>query len=169
MKTLLSILTSVFFLSSCGNSPSETTHETKVETEQSEQIPGNYGEVITEEHAVTLKEMLQKVRSEGSFTGKVRGEIKEVCTHKGCWLGISLPDGSLMRVTFKDYGFFVPTTSTGFPVIIEGEATVTTTDIETLRHYAEDAGKPQEEIDAIDKAEENVTFVASGVMILNKS
>jgi hypothetical protein len=169
MKTFLFILSATLLLAACGKSPSESTLEANKVDEKTDQIPGNYGDAITEEQTVSVREMFESVRNEGSFRGKVRGEITEVCTHKGCWLGINLPDGSLMRVTFKDYGFFVPTESSGFPVILEGEATVTTTDVKTLKHYAEDAGKSQEEIDAIDSPEENVSFVANGVIILNKS
>ncbi|WP_114748772.1 DUF4920 domain-containing protein [Pleomorphovibrio marinus] len=169
MKKLVPFMLGVLMMASCGSPSSVGEDKAIAENEESPQVPGNYGDKITEEKAVSVAEMYQKVNNEGAFKGKVRGEIKEVCTHKGCWLGLSLPDGSVMRVTFKDYGFFVPTESTGFPVVIEGEATKTVTDVATLRHYAEDAGKSKEEIEAIDSPEENVTFVADGVIILNKS
>ncbi len=168
MKTIIYFFTLFVLMMGCGN-PGSENQSGVVSDEDTAQIPGKYGAPINEEKAVSVQEMYQTVKNRGAFNGKVRGEIKEVCTHKGCWLGINLPDGSLMRVTFKDYGFFVPTEATGFPVVIEGEATITTTDVSMLKHYAEDAGKSQEEIDAIDQPEENVTFVASGVIILNKS
>jgi hypothetical protein len=38
-------------------------------------------------------------------------------------------------------------------------------DIETLQHYAEDAGQTEEEIEAITEAEERLQFIASGVLI----
>ena len=48
-----------------------------------------------------------------------------------------------MRVTFKDYGFFVPKKSAGYIAIVQGEVRKEWVDVETLRHYAEDAGKPR--------------------------
>lgn len=135
--------------------------------EDTGQISGFYGEKINAENAVSVNEMQAELLSEGSFEGKVRGEIKEVCTNKGCWMTISLPDGELMRVTFKDYGFFVLTDSQGYPVILEGKATKSVTDVAALRHFAEDAGKSEKEIEAIQADEESFTFEATGVIISN--
>lgn len=132
-------------------------------------VPGNYGEVVKEKDVVTTAMLLQKVESTGTFTGKVSGQIKEVCTSKGCWFAMELPNGTSMRVTFKDYGFFVPTNSQGFPVTIEGIATLTETDVKTLRHYAEDQGKSKEAIEAITAPKKEITFEATGALIKAKS
>ncbi|MCM0042565.1 MAG: DUF4920 domain-containing protein [Algoriphagus sp.] len=132
-------------------------------------VPGNYGDVVKEANVVTTATLVQKVESVGTFTGKVSGNIKEVCTNKGCWFAMELPNGSSMRVTFKDYGFFIPTNSQGFPITIEGVATLTETDVETLRHYAEDQGKTKEEVAAITSPKKEITFEASGALIKAKS
>ena len=84
---------------------------------------------------------------------------------KGCWMTIDLENGEKMRVTFKDYGFFVPKDIAGQKVVIDGYAYNSITDVETLRHFAEDAGSPQEEIDAITEDKQEITFVANGVAI----
>ena len=81
---------------------------------------------------------------------------------------MELPNGSKMRVTFKDYGFFIPTNSQGFPITIEGVATLTETDVETLRHYAEDQGKSKEEVEAITAPKKEITFEATGALIKAK-
>jgi len=78
---------------------------------------------------------------------------------------VDMGNGSTLRVTFKDYGFFVPKDIVGKTVVFEGQAKVETVPVETLRHYAEDAGKSQEEIAAITSPEEKINFVASGVMV----
>jgi hypothetical protein len=132
-------------------------------------VPGNYGDVVKEAAVVTTAILVQKVESSGTFTGKVSGQIKEVCTNKGCWFAMELPNGSSMRVTFKDYGFFIPTNSQGFSITIEGIATLTETDVETLRHYAEDQGKSKEAIEAITASKKEITFEASGALIKAKS
>jgi len=78
-------------------------------------------------------------------------------------------NGVSTRVTFKDYGFFVPKDSAaGKEVVFSGVARRKITDVATLRHYAEDAGKTQEEIDAIMEPKEEIEFVANGVVIYEK-
>lgn len=163
MKNLLIFsLFFIFFLAGCSGSKSENTIETAVEKD----LPiGNFGEDINDGGLVSLQQLLSVLDDSEEFTGKVKGEIKEVCAMKGCWMTIDLPNGQTMRVTFKDYGFFVPKNSQGYPVIIEGVATKKITDVATLKHYAEDAGKSQEEIDAITSPRLEYAFEAIGVII----
>ncbi len=163
------ILTVVLGLSACqktGVVAQKTTYELVGEAKV---VPGNYGDVVKESDVVSTAILVQKVEAVGTFTGKVSGKINEVCTNKGCWFAMELPNGSSMRVTFKDYGFFIPTNSQGFPITIEGVATLSETDVETLRHYAEDQGKSKEEVAAITLPKKEITFEASGVLIKAKS
>lgn len=133
------------------------------------QVPGQYGQAIDAVQAISLDQLVTELERAGTYQGKIRGEIKEACTKKGCWISMELPGGEHMRVTFKDYGFFVPTNSQGFPIVLEGVATFTETDVETLKHFAEDQGKSQEEIDQIMSPKRELTFEASGVVILEKT
>lgn len=128
-------------------------------------IAGNYGAYINSAEVVTIQDMFSSLQSNGAFHGKVIGEIKEVCKSKGCWMTLELPDGHKMRVTFKDYGFFVPTKSAGYIAIIDGMASKSITDVETLRHFAEDEGLSIEEVEKITKPKEEYTFEAEGVLI----
>lgn len=90
------------------------------------------------------------------------GTIVDVCRKKGCWIVVS--DGtSQMRVTFRDYSFFLPTDSFNRRVIIRGVVTVETIDEETAKHYAEESSG--EDPDAIDGPQQVVTMVASGVLV----
>lgn len=132
-------------------------------------VPGAYGADLEEINVVGTSEMISVVESSGTFSGKIAGEIKEVCTKKGCWFTMDLANGESMRVTFKDYGFFIPTNSQGFPIILEGVATLTETDLETLKHFAEDQGKSKEEVAAITAPKREITFEATGVMIKPKA
>ena len=70
-----------------------------------------------------------------------------------------------MRVSFKDYGFFVPKDITGKTVVIEGTAKQSVTPVAELRHYAEDAGKSKDDIAKITEPEKALTFVADGVIV----
>jgi hypothetical protein len=149
---------------SCQQKGTEVS-ESAIETVKSETAAGKFGADINDSGVVTLTELVAELESKDEFSGKVVGEIKEVCSKKGCWMTIDLPNGQSMRVTFKDYGFFVPLNSSGYPVVIEGIATKKVTDVETLRHYAEDAGKSKEEIEKITESKNEYAFEAVGVII----
>ncbi|MFT6881718.1 MAG: hypothetical protein ACJAVY_000508 [Marinoscillum sp.] len=92
---------------------------------------------------------------------KFEAEIAEVCQMKGCWMTLKGETGQSVRVTFKDYGFFVPKDASGRKVIIEGVASVAELDEATAKHYAEDAGVEYDE----SKTLREVSVVASGVLI----
>ena len=143
-----------------------TTYEVVGEAKM---VEGNYGDLVEEKKVMTLVSLIDAVEASGSFTGKVSGKIKEVCTSKGCWFSMELPNGSSMRVTFKEYGFFIPTNSQGFPITMEGVAILKETDVATLRHYAEDQGKTKEEVAAIQTPKREISFEASGVLIKSRS
>ena len=96
---------------------------------------------------------------------KVEGKIANCCQTKGCWMNIEKNDGSNMRVTFKDYGFFVPKDCGGKSAIMQGRAYIDTTSVDDLRHYAEDEGKTPEEIAKITEPLYELTFEAEGVII----
>lgn len=154
----------------CQSQSSETVvDEVETTLANTDSIPGNYGANLDAAGVVSPAEMVLAVEKEGNFEGKITGEIKEVCTKKGCWLTMDLPNGESMRVTFKDYGFFVPTTSQGYPVILEGVAVLTETDVDTQRHYAEDAGMSKEEVAKITETKREITFEAVGVVIKGKA
>lgn len=99
---------------------------------------------------------------------KVEAEVESVCQAKGCWMKVKLADGNTMRVTFKDYGFFVPKDISGKKIIFEGTPEVTTTSVDEQRHYAQDAGKSKEEIAKISEPKRELTFVATGVLVPKK-
>ncbi|MCS6803675.1 MAG: DUF4920 domain-containing protein [Acidobacteriota bacterium] len=111
---------------------------------------------------LTLAEALQPANLNKPI--RIEAKIAEVCQMKGCWM--VLVDGEhTVRVTFKDYGFFVPKNSAGRMVIVEGQVSETTISEAQARHYAEDAGKSKEEIEKIVGDQKGFTMVASSVMI----
>ena len=99
-------------------------------------------------------------------TIQLTGEIESTCAMKGCWMKVQLTDGETVRVTFKDYGFFVPTSGAeGKKAIVKGQLSKKEISVETLRHYAEDAGKSEEEVAKITSPKMEYSFVADGVII----
>jgi hypothetical protein len=124
-----------------------------------------FGKEVNEQGALKpadfIKEMDGKIEQELKFAAK----INEVCQMKGCWMTLNLENGEEVMVRFKDYAFFVPKNAGGKTAVVEGRAYFDEVSVETLRHYAEDAGKSQEEINAITKPETRLSFIAEGVLL----
>lgn len=124
-----------------------------------------FGDKIIKEGAIPANTVSTLMQNQDSLNLKIIGEVKEVCQVKGCWMMINLGGDEEMRVTFRDYEFFVPKNIEGRTAIVEGTLKRETTDVATLRHYAEDAGKNSDEIAAIVNPEESLVFVADGVIL----
>jgi len=133
--------------------------------DQQDEIEGKYGAEITIEGAIPASQVLAQLGDKELVELKVEGTIVEVCQMKGCWMTMDIGSGETMRITFKDYEFFVPKASAGYKAVIEGKLTRQMTDVETLQHYAEDAGKTKEEVAEITEPEEKLSFEAAGVII----
>ena len=94
----------------------------------------------------------------------IKGAIIDVCTKKGCWLVVT--DGTTrMRVTFKDYAFFVPKDATGGTVLLQGVVSRQEVSEDDARHYAGEStiGEKPEDING---PQQVVTMVATGVTIV---
>lgn len=126
-----------------------------------------YGDsTITEAGAMDPAGFLAEMEGKDSLNAKLKTVVTEACSRKGCWMKLDMGNGKEMRVRFKDYGFFVPTEGMeGKQVVVEGKAYTDTTSVEDLRHYAEDAGKSEEEIAAINEPMIETSFEANGVII----
>jgi hypothetical protein len=127
----------------------------------------HFGEIIDAKKAISFEKMLSKMKSDGGFEGKVIAKVGTVCQVSGCWMETYGKDEEkTMFVQFKDYGFFMPKDLTGGKVVMRGQAYVDVTSVEDLKHFAEDKGASQEEIDAITEPVEELKFLADGVKIL---
>jgi len=126
---------------------------------------GTFGKSISAIGAIPAMELSQKMNDQDALDIKLMGTITEVCQAKGCWMTIDLGNDQLLRVKFKDYGFFVPKNSAGKTAIIQGTAKKEIISVDELKHLAQDAGKSSEEINEINKPSEELTFIAEGVII----
>ena len=134
-----------------------------------ELVVNTYGETISTDGALSLTGLNEQVKGKDSVALTLKGTIEQTCEKKGCWMTVQDENGVATRVTFKDYGFFVPTEGAeGKEVVFSGMAKKKVIDVATLRHFAEDAGKSQQEIDAITEPKEEIEFVANGVVIYEK-
>lgn len=80
------------------------------------------GGEIGDSPAVDLKGALIDPEAHIGRSVIVVGKVDKVCQVKGCWLEL-MPSGENrgVRVTFQDYGFFVPKDSMGWTARLEGE------------------------------------------------
>lgn len=124
-----------------------------------------HGKKISEKGAIPATELAATMGKKDKIPAKVEGTVESVCKMKGCWMNVKTGDGQVMRVSFKDYGFFVPKDIVGKTIVMEGTAETTTTPVSELRHYAQDAGKSKEEVEKITEPEKALTFVADGVIV----
>ncbi|MBR9921881.1 MAG: DUF4920 domain-containing protein [Bacteroidetes bacterium] len=151
----------------------ETSETENTETEASTDQSGDqsFGETITKEGAVPYAKLVNEINEGDSIQTKVVGTVEAVCQAKGCWMDIvtGTEGDPSMHVKFKDYGFFVPKDISGRQVVMEGYAYREVTSVEDLRHYAEDEGLSQEEIEKITEPREDIKFMASGVIVLDET
>jgi hypothetical protein len=192
MKNLIPILALLAFLWSCDSSAEGTTsndedakventsgdqadkgdagHQSEDNAEEAPVFPepdatGNFGAAVSAEGAVDISQLTAQLEGQDSLRVKVSGAIKAVCQAKGCWMTLPLEGEEELMVKFKDYAFFVPRGAAEKNAVIEGWAYKEVVSVDELRHYAEDEGLPQEEIEKITEPKERVTFMADGVII----
>lgn len=110
---------------------------TQAETAQTEET--RWGETITLTQPVDLQTAVAQADAEGEAKVLISAEVGSVCQVKGCWLGLVDAQNNI-RVTFKDYGFFVPLNLVGKTVKVQGNIRKVTMSLEDTKHYVEDAG-----------------------------
>jgi hypothetical protein len=126
-----------------------------------------FGAAITADDAVPVARVIADPAAHAGKTVKLAGRTDGVCTKKGCWMTLKGPDQTAsLRVTFRDYGFFVPKEILGRDVIVEGKVEIKEQSVDELRHLAEDAGRSPAEIAAIVAPVTNAALVADGVLVV---
>lgn len=72
---------------------------------------------------------------------QIETTVKQVCQKKGCFL-VAQDGQHVVRVSFKDYEFFVPTNITGRTVTLHGVLKSHELTQAQAEHFSKDAGKP---------------------------
>ncbi len=97
------------------------------------------GEIPETAEPVQLAEL---VASHEDYAGKsvvVETRVSQVCHTKGCFF-IAKDGATTVRVSFKDYSFFVPTDISGRDVTLVGELRQVELTEEQAAHFEEDMG-----------------------------
>lgn len=125
-----------------------------------------YGEKIDTIGAMDLAALPTQIAEGDTMDIKVRADITNICQKKGCWMNLHANDtDNKVFVRFKDYAFFMPKDGAGKTTVVSGKLYSNVTTVDELRHYAEDEGKSQEEIEAITEPKVELRMMADGVVI----
>lgn len=130
--------------------------------------PSTFGAPVTLAEATPLSEALAKPEAFAGQEVVVEAVVAKSCKKKGCWLVLKDGDSEL-RVTFKDYGFFVPKGLSDRRARVQGVLSRKTLSVKEAKHFLKDEGASKEEIERVTAPVETVSFVASGVALLPKS
>jgi hypothetical protein len=128
--------------------------------------PGTiYGSKVDAANAAEPATLMKVFSTPDTIAFKVKAKVGEVCSKKGCWMTFRINDTTEAFVKMKDYGFFVPVDLSGKNVVIQGKSFLKVTTVEELKHYAEDAKKPQSEVDEIVAPKKEVRIIADGILV----
>lgn len=167
-SSFLSLAIFCFIISSFTACQSESKPLENASSEQaalSQSTDTLIGESFNAENFLSLDDIDELAENQLFEEQVIAGKISACCQKKGCWMKIADENNNEMRVTFKDYGFFIPLESIGKEVIVKGKLIKDTVSIEMLQHYAADEGKGEAEIAAIKHPEISMSLIASGVII----
>lgn len=130
--------------------------------------PGVFGAPLSAAPAIPAAAVMADPKKYDDKDVKLTGTVSAACAKKGCWmtLGGAEPGGKRLRVSFKDYGFFVPTDCTGKTATVEGHLKVTTLTVAQAQHFADDAAKAGAPAKKITEPQHEVSLVATGVELL---
>jgi hypothetical protein len=99
----------------------------------------HYGAPLTMKNPISLPAAIKQLDKQSTAQVLIESKVDKVCVAKGCWLGlVSATDD--IRVTFKDYAFFVPPSLIGKTVLVQGQLEKVTMTLEETKHYVQDAG-----------------------------
>ena len=110
----------------------------------------------TNQVPLPLSALLKK--PEDGKTVLVEGVVRRACSQMGCWMELAPAEGGPgVRVTFKDYGFFVPTDSAGAKARVQGTVKVAQLSAAQAEHLRAEGGSMAA------GAQREVRLVATGV------
>lgn len=122
-----------------------------------------FGAALSLSAPIHLRDVVRRPEAYVDRPVLVRARVYDVCQRRGCWMVLRDED-SEVRVTFKDYGFFVPRDCTGQLAYVEGRVTSELLDEETARHYAGESLR--DDPGRIDGPQRIVALEATGVRLI---
>ena len=124
-----------------------------------------YGEQPSLKNSISLQEALKVYEKTPHKTLLIEGKVVQTCQKKGCWMSVESGQKSI-RVTFKNYSFFVPKSLQNRKVLIQGTLVRKVVSEAERKHYLEDAGASMAEIAKIKGSRDNWRLIATGVKLI---
>lgn len=123
-----------------------------------------YGSPISPGPELSLADVIRSPDQYRDRPITVEGHVRSACTRRGCWMEVAKsadPAEPGCRVTFKDYGFFVPTDSAGATAKVQGMLGVNVLPAERVAHLESEGGNfPHKNADG---SVNELRLVATGV------
>lgn len=181
MKQFIALLFAGTLMVSCGNENNTTEETTEEITEEVavQTLEGftHFGEeMVPYESAISIDSFATAFADGATNNYTIKSSLASICAKAGCFVIVTLPDSTDMRVMFKDH-FTIPTdTEIGTVAIFTGEAKMDTTSIADLQHYimdemegenvsAEKKAELQKRHDEVTEPEIEPVFIASGILV----
>ncbi len=120
--------------------------------------------------AIESDKMFTSFQENGSFEGKIKVTINEVCQKAGCWINIEKSNGETVMVFFRDH-FTIPIDgTTGKNAILYGSLNADTLSVDFQKHLLDDAKEAgetvtEEEYNAIIEDKIDMTFDCESILV----
>jgi hypothetical protein len=119
------------------------------------------GAALSKSEPVSIEKVLTTPEEYKAKAVVIEGLVEKACTNKGCWMQIVPEAGKPgMRVTFKDYAFFIPLNAAGMKAKAEGVASVKKLSKSEADHLSGEGATLKRNADG---TANEVSFIASGV------
>lgn len=127
----------------------------------------SYGPIkVDPSKAISVESMLKKYEGQsGEMEVTFEGTLTEICAKAGCWVNVDRGNGETFMVRFKDHFTIPPDTKANTEAYLHGVLFRDTVSVDMLRHFAEDAGKSQAEIEKITEPKYEMGFTADGITL----
>jgi hypothetical protein len=157
----LSLILLVLISASCGQTQQKPAQTGKVNTSST----GNFGDEFSAGNTLPATKVADLFTGSDTAAVTISGNITASCKHTGCWMDLDMGNGETIHVTFKDEAFTIPLDAAGKNAVAQGIAIRELIPVETLKNYAKEEGKSDEEVAAITKPVYAYEFIADGVLI----
>jgi hypothetical protein len=101
---------------------------------------GRFGAALEPGATVPLASLLSEPKAYANKTITTEGRVQRACSRKGCWMEIGSGEDSC-RITFKDYGFFVPTDSAGAFAKVQGRLDTREVEAAAVEHLESEGAR----------------------------
>jgi hypothetical protein len=155
------VILALLSLASCQQTSQQAVNS------QKDSIPssGNFGQPASAQNAVAASQIMTLFTNSDTVEVTLTGDIAASCKHSGCWMDLDMGNKETVHVTFKDEAFTIPLDAAGKHAVAQGIAIRELIPVETLRNYAREEGKNEEEIAKITEPAWTYEMIATGVLI----